>query len=172
MARFAARRQEEVTGFLQGLDAGHADPERFIASARKALDALATANHVWSEYDRLIREQPAEGAESPSETLTSLRELDQVVGSAMRVILAEQRRARLGQMSPRSAGGTYVKPPEPGRNAPCLTPDKPVVRQEDFSLQKGSPHPCRRKRRWIQPYRTRSVCAPWGISRFFGFLIC
>ena len=119
VARFAVLRQEEVIGFLRGLDAGNTRPERLTPEARRALEALGTALHLWSEFDRLISEKPTEGAESVGETVANLRQLDQVVGDAIGVVVSEQRRVRLQQTRPQGTSGAYVKTAAPGRNDPC-----------------------------------------------------
>lgn len=119
VAHHSALRQEEVSGFLRGLEVGHTDPEGITAEAERALTALVTASHFWSEFDRLIREQPTESAQSLGETVANLRQLDQVAGDAIGILMAEQRRARLQQMRPGTAGRTQVKAAEPGRNDPC-----------------------------------------------------
>lgn len=117
--RYVVRRQGEVTCFLRGLDAGQTAPEQLTEDARRGLDALGTALHLWSEFDRLIREQATEGAESVRETAINLHQLDQVVSDAIGVVMTEQRRARLQQMRTRGNDGTYDQAAKPGRNEPC-----------------------------------------------------
>lgn len=117
--RHAVCRQGEVTAFLQGLEAGHTTPDQLSPDATRALEALVTAHHFWSEYDRLSREQPDESPKAVRETAANMRQLDQVVGHAIGAILSAQRRARMQQLGARGAGPTLVKPAAPGRNDPC-----------------------------------------------------
>ncbi|HLN63864.1 MAG TPA: SEC-C metal-binding domain-containing protein [Symbiobacteriaceae bacterium] len=119
LQRHAMCRQGEVTAFLRGLDAGHTTTDQLSPAATRALEALGTAHHFWSELERLSREQPTESTKTVRETAANMRQLDQIVGDAIGVIMSEQRRARMQQIRPRGAGPTYVKAATPGRNDPC-----------------------------------------------------
>ncbi|MBE3590590.1 MAG: SEC-C domain-containing protein [Firmicutes bacterium] len=119
-------RNEEIEGFIRGLDLGGSDPHAAPPSVRRKLEFFALLSTLFDRYLELLEK---EGPETPLEnTLRVLDQADETLARDMASMTYEQARARARLLGagpspigtpPAAAGRAPVRARRVGRNEPC-----------------------------------------------------
>lgn len=127
LAAFAARRAEELTWFVRGVDAGGDHPIEFGEEGQEILRRLAEASAFFEKFHEVFGTGSEESPEEREKTQRSLEQLSQVVLSSMLalselsdVIRAEavaEFEAREGRET--DDGTQVARCVKIGRNEPC-----------------------------------------------------